>query len=50
MQKMSFESDMRTFPSPESDSWLTSRPFFISVEAIIGVGTLEPISQRMSRR
>ena len=49
MRKMSFESDMRTFPSPESDSWLTSRPF-ISVEATIGVGTLKPISQRTSRK
>jgi len=36
MQKTLFESETRTFPSAESDSWLASRPF-ISVEAIIGV-------------
>ena len=31
-----FESALRTFPSPESDSWLVSRPF-IKEEGAIGV-------------
>ena len=42
---MRFESATRTFPSPESDSWLASRPF-INVEGAIEVVPYVDSSQR----